>query len=131
MIVVDASAVLELLLRSETGAAVEARIFAPNESLHAPELVDLEVAQVLRRYERAGGMSAQRAEEALDDLAALPLERYPHRPLLARVWELRPNLTAYDAAYVALAELLEAPLLTCDGALARAPHRARVELAEG
>ena len=131
MIVVDASALLELLLRSAAGAAVEARIFAPNESLHAPELVDLEVAQVLRRYERAGTMSAQRAEEALDDLAALPLERYPHRPLLARVWELRPNLTAYDAAYIALAELLEAPLLTSDGALARSPHRARVELAGG
>ena len=128
MIVLDASAALELLLVTDLGRALADRLLEPRESLHAPELVDLEVAQVLRRFERAKTLSAARAEQALDDLAALPLERYSHRLLLRRAWELRPNLTLYDAAYVALAELLDAPLLTCDAALARAPYAARVEL---
>ena len=86
------------------------------------------VAQVLRRYERTGGLSTTRGAGALRDLEDLAIERYPHRPLLPRVWELRANLTAYDAVYVALAEALEATLLTGDARLARAPHRARVEL---
>jgi predicted nucleic acid-binding protein len=128
LIVLDASAALELLLMTETGERLVERIFAPTETLHAPELLDLEVAQVLRRYERGKALAASRAAEALDDLAALPLERYSHRLLLPRAWDLRANLTLYDAAYVALAELLDAPLLTCDAALARAPHAARVEL---
>lgn len=128
MIVLDASALLELLLVTPTGRAIAERAFAPAASLHAPELIDLEVAQVLRRYERAGALPAGRAAEALQDLADLRLERYSHRLLLPRIWELRANSTAYDAAYVALAELLDAPLLTCDAALAAAPHGARVEL---
>ncbi len=131
MIVVDASAALELLLLTESGHEIADRIFDPGESLHAPELIDLEIAQVLRRYERLGALSATRADEAFADWTALPLERYAHRLLLPRVWELRANLTAYDAAYVALAELLDATLLTCDAALARAPHGAKVELVEG
>ena len=128
MIVLDASAAIELLLLTRTGSSLVDRVFAPGEDLHAPELVDLEVAQVLRRFERAGELGAERARQALDDLADLPLERYAHRLLLPRAWELRSNLTIYDAVYVALAELLDAPLLTCDAALARAPHDARVEL---
>lgn len=101
----------------------------PLESLHAPHLIDLEVLQVLRRYVLHGDLAPGRAQEALDDLAALPLERYSHQPFGARVWELRHNLTAYDGAYVALAEALDAPLVTADGPLARSTgHRARVEV---
>lgn len=128
MIVLDASALLELLLATPIGLDVGARVFAAEETLHAPELLDLEVAQVLRRYERSGELTAERAAQAIEDLADLQVQRYPHLPLLARAWQLRANLTAYDAAYVTLAELLEAPLLTCDGRIARAPHGARVEV---
>lgn len=129
MIVVDASALLEVLLRTPAAPSVELRLFEPGETLHAPHLVDLEIAQVLRRYAVAGQISGVRGREALDDLAALRLRRWPHEPLIPRVWELRQNLTAYDAAYVALAEALDAPLLTRDRRLATAPgHGARVEL---
>ena len=86
-----------------------------------PELADLEVESVLRRQLRAGAIDARRARLALDDLAALPARRAPHRPLLVRCWELRDNLTPYDAAYVALAEALHATLLTGDRRLAQAP----------
>lgn len=129
MIVLDASAVLELLLGSPGGVAVRERIASPEESLHAPQLLDLEVLQVLRRYCASGALSSQRARQAIDDLAALDLERYPHEPLLDRVWQLRRNVTAYDAAYVALAEALDAPLVTFDARLASASgHRARIQL---
>lgn len=129
MIVVDASAILEVLLNTRAGAAVAERLFAPGETLHAPHLVDLEVAQVLRRYALAGELDSGRGLEALEDLADLPLTRYPHDLLLPRIWELRRNVTAYDAAYVALAEALSAPLVTRDAALAAAKiHHARVEL---
>ena len=127
MIVVDASAAVELLLGTARGAVI-AEIFDPAESLHAPELIDLEIAQVLRRYERARILDAARAEAALRDFADLPIERYSHRLLLPRAWELRANLTIYDAVYVALAELLEAPLLTGDTSLNASQHRARIEL---
>lgn len=129
MIVVDASALLEVLLNTSAGSGIAGRLFADGETLHAPHLLDLEIAQVLRRYARVGGLDATRGSQALDDLADLPLARYPHEPFLARIWELRDNLTAYDAAYVALAEALGAPLVTRDAALA-APrvHRARVEV---
>ena len=104
--------------------------FSANETLHAPHLIDIEVAHVLRRYASAGDMSAERGREALEDLADLSLRRYPHEVLLPRVWELRANLSAYDAIYVALAEALDAPLFTRDRRLAGAPgHHARVELA--
>jgi predicted nucleic acid-binding protein len=129
MIVLDASAVLELLLGGPGGVVVRQRIASPDETLHAPHLLDLEVPQVLRRYSASGALSSERARLAIEDLAALDLERYPHEPLLDRVWQLRDNLTAYDAAYVALAEALDAPLLTFDARLANAPgHRARIEL---
>ncbi|HET9177595.1 MAG TPA: type II toxin-antitoxin system VapC family toxin [Terriglobia bacterium] len=128
MIVVDASAVLEVLLQTPAAARVGGRIFAAGETLHAPHLLDLEVAQVLRRYARSGVFSAKRASEALADLADLPLNRYPHLILLQRIWQLRHNVTAYDAAYLALAEALDAPLVTRDRALASAGARVRVEI---
>ncbi len=129
MIVVDASAILEVLFGTPDGARVAERLFTPGETLHAPHLLDLEVAQVLRRYALAGELDSARGLEALDDLADLPLTRYPHDLLLPRIWELRRNLTAYDAAYVALAEALAAPLVTRDAALVSVRvHHARVEL---
>lgn len=129
MIVVDASAALEVLLRTPAAPAVETRLFDPRQTLHAPHLLDVEVAQVLRRYALADEIDAQRCRTALDDLGDLPVHRYPHDVLLPRIWALRANLTAYDAAYVALAEALDAPLLTRDRRLATAPgHAARVEL---
>ena len=129
MIVVDASAMVEVLLLSPVGRRLQSRLFAPGETLHAPHLVDLEVAHVLRRYCLAGAITAERGREALEDLAGLPLTRHGHTPFVPRSWELRDNLTAYDAAYVALAEFLEAPLITRDGALARSGgHCAVVEL---
>ena len=129
MIVIDASALLEVLLNTLASGRVTERLFSQNETLHAPHLLDLEVAQVLRRYTLSGEMDAERSEQVLDDLADLPLNRYPHDVFLRRIWALRRNLTAYDAAYVALAEALEAPLITRDAALARASgHRAHIEL---
>ena len=128
MIVLDASAAIELLLLSSTGLRVSDRVFRGGETVHAPELLDLEVLQVLRRRERDGDLTSRRALEALEDLADMGIERYPHGLLMARVWELRANLTAYDAVYVALAEVLEVPLVTCDARLQRAPHDAKVEV---
>lgn len=129
MIVLDASAAIEWLLQTAAGARVEARIFAREATLHAPHLIDVEVAQVLRRYVGAGALTASRGREALEDLLDLPLTRYPHDLLLERVWELRDNLTAYDAVYVALAEALDSPLITCDGKIAAAAgHDASVEV---
>jgi predicted nucleic acid-binding protein len=128
LIVVDASAVVELLLRTNTGKRVEDRLFSRGESLHAPHLLDVEVAQALRRFALDTELSPERGAQALEDLIDLPVHRYPHDFLLERIWELRRNLTAYDAAYVALAETLIAPVVTCDGALASAPgHAARIE----
>jgi predicted nucleic acid-binding protein len=129
MIVVDASALLESLLRTPAAEAVERRLFNPRQTLHAPHLLDVEVAQVIRRYEANGEIDSERGRAALVDLADFPLHRYPHDFLLPRVWDLRNNLTAYDAVYVALAEALDAPLLTRDQRLAAAPgHHAVVEL---
>jgi predicted nucleic acid-binding protein len=130
VIVVDASTVLEVLLRTPAAPAIERRLFAAGEALYAPHLVDIEAAHVLRRYAAAGDMSAERGRDALDDLADLSIRRYPHDIFLPRVWELRANLSAYDAVYIALAEALGAPLLTRDHRLARSTgHYARVELA--
>ncbi len=129
MIVIDASAMLEVLLVTPTAMAIKGRIFDPDQTLHAPHLLDLEIAQVLRRYCHIGDLEPERAEEALADLAALGVVRYPHDLFLPRIWELRHNVTAYDASYIALAEELSAPLLTRDQSLAAAPgHRAAVEV---
>jgi predicted nucleic acid-binding protein len=129
VIVVDASALLEALLRTPVAAAVERRLLGSGETLHAPHLLDLEVARVIRRYAAAGELDAERGREALADMADYSLFRYPHDFLLPRVWELRNNLTAYDAIYIALAEALGAPLLTRDRRLAAASgHHAQVEL---
>ncbi|MHC4960121.1 MAG: type II toxin-antitoxin system VapC family toxin [Planctomycetota bacterium] len=129
MIVLDASAAVELILGTPNGRRVAERIADPRRSLHAPHLLDVEVAQVLRRYERSRVVDAERATAALRDLGQLGIRAHEHAILLPRVWELRANLTAYDAVYVALAEGLDAPLLTLDTRLASAPgHRARIEV---
>ena len=126
MIVLDASALLELILDTSTGQLVAHRIADPGEGLHVPHLADIEVVQALRRYVREGEIDAGAAEVALDDLRALDLQRHAHEPLLDRVWELRKNLTAYDAVYVALAEVLDGVLLTCDRRLSQAPGMSRL-----
>jgi predicted nucleic acid-binding protein len=95
-------------------------LFATGQSLHAPHLIDVEIAQAVRRLALAGLIDSKRGQEALSDLAAFSLQRYPHEPFLSRIWALRANFSAYDAAYVALAEALGAPLLTCDKRLATA-----------
>jgi predicted nucleic acid-binding protein len=130
VIVVDASALLEVLLRTPAAAAVERRLFEPSETLHAPHLLDVEIAQVVRRYAANGEIDGERGRMALADPADFPLQRYPHDLLLPRVWDLRDHLTAYDSIYVALAEVLDAPLLTRDKRLAALPgHHVRIELA--
>ncbi len=129
MIVVDASAVLEVLLQTAAAPAVSNRFFGRGDSLHTPHLLDVEVAQVLRRYAAARELDERRGHEALEDLRDFPLTRYPHDILLERVWALRHQLTAYDAVYIALAEALRAPLVTRDRRLASSHgHRAKIEL---
>jgi predicted nucleic acid-binding protein len=119
VIAVDAS-VVAVALADDGHDGDHARTRLRGERLTAPELVDLEVTSVWRRQVRKGAIDARRAALALADLAALPLRRASHRPLLARCWELRDNLTIYDASYVALAEALDVTLLTGDSRLARA-----------
>jgi len=127
--VVDASAAIEWLLRTQKGSVVEKHMFAAGQSLNAPHLIDIEVTQVLRRYVRERALTEARAEERLQSLLDLQILRHSHTFLLRRAWQLRHHLTIYDAVYVALAEALDAPLLTCDAKLATAPnHYAIVEL---
>ena len=129
MIVLDASAAVEILLQSKVGASLAVRLLSPESSLHAPYLLDIEVAQVLRRFVLRGEVQPVRAQQALKVLANFPIERYSHETLLPRIWALRQNLTAYDAAYVALTEMLGATLLTRDGRISRASgHSARIEV---
>ena len=99
MIVVDASALLEVLLNTPASVGIADRLFAPDETLHAPHLIDLEIAQVLRRYALSGQLEASRGLQALEDLGEFPLHRYPHDLFLPRIWELRANATAYDVAF--------------------------------
>lgn len=125
----DASAAVELLLGTPPGARIAQRLVGDGDPVQAPHLLDVEVASALRRAVARRLLDATRAAEALDDLADLAVVRYPHGPLLGRMWELRAKLSAYDAAYVALAEALGAPLVTRDARLGRAGgHRARVEV---
>ena len=130
MIVADASAVLEVLLNTPAGAEVGSYLFADEETIHAPHLLDLEILQGLRRYARSREIGALRAERALQYYVELLINRYPHDVLAPRVWQLRHNWTAYDAAYIALAEALDAPLVTRDRALATSGHQARIFLVE-
>jgi predicted nucleic acid-binding protein len=128
VIVLDASVVLEILLDLPDAPRLAQRL-ARDRSWHVPALLDLEVIQVIRRFAAQGRVARQRAAVAVADLLDLPVRRYPHLPLLPRIWALRAHLTAYDAAYVALAEFLGASLLTRDARLGRARgHRARVEV---
>lgn len=128
MLVVDAS-VLAPALADDASDGDAARARLRGEALVAPELIDLEVASVLRRQLLAGDLDARRAELALTDLVDLPVRRVPHRRLLTRCWALRQNLTVYHAAYVALAELLDLVLVTADARLSKAPGlRCEVEV---
>ncbi|HXA76175.1 MAG TPA: type II toxin-antitoxin system VapC family toxin [Candidatus Acidoferrales bacterium] len=126
--VVDASAMLGVLLQTPAAGRVNRLIFAANETLHVPHLIDLEIAQVLRRYVRSAIISAERGAEALTDLLDFPLTRYPHFILLTRIWQMRHGLTAYGADYLALAEALNAPLVRRDRAPARTSSQVRVEV---
>lgn len=120
-VVLDASVVVELVLGTRVGARVRQRLLDPGISLHGPELLDLEVLNVLRRYVQAGRIAADRAETAVRRLNELDLRRNRHGPMLPRIWSWRANLSAYDAAYVTLAEVLGGSLLTTDARLSRAP----------
>ncbi len=118
-----------LLNRGADAARIRKRMGQAGDDLHAPHLFEIEVASVLRRYALNGSLSPVRARLALGRLATLSISLYPHTALLPRLWELRDNVSAYDAAYIALAETLEAPLVTRDAKLARAPGiRAEVEV---
>jgi predicted nucleic acid-binding protein len=129
VIVIDASALLEILLRTDRADRLMERAFSGSEQMHAPQLLDIEVTQVLRRLVRQKEITVARAEQALQDLADLLIERHEHQALVQRIWQLRDSLSAYDGAYVALAEAIAAPLLTCDGKLAGSHgHRATIEL---
>lgn len=127
MIVVDTSAVVEVLAADHPRPPLVERL-AGDGDLHAPHLIDLEVSQVLRRLVSGRALTLDRALDARSDYADLALVRYPHHPLLDRIWELREMLSAYDAAFVALAEVLDVALVTSDARLARAHgHRAAIE----
>jgi len=129
VIVVDASALLELLLQTALGVRVESRLFRDGDELHVPHLVDVEIVQGLRRLVRTGEVSPRRASEAIADVNDFDLHRHPHADFLSRAWKLRDNISAYDAMYVALAEAADARVVTCDSRLAKAPgHSARIEV---
>ena len=119
MLVIDASVLAVALLDDgPDGDAVRQRL--RGEQLAAPALIDLEVVSVWRGLARGGGhLDARRVGLALDDLRDLPIQRFEHTPCLPRCWDLRDNLTSYDAAYIVLAETLQASLLTGDRRLAR------------
>jgi predicted nucleic acid-binding protein len=129
LIVLDASALLEILLRTPVAERLMDRALDGSERMHSPHLLDVEVTQVLRRLVLRKEITVARAEQALDDLSKLIIERHEHQSLVGRVWQLRDSMSAYDGVYVALAEALDAPLLTCDTKLAGAHgHHANIEL---
>ncbi len=127
MLVLDASAAVELVLETPLGRAVAARLVRESGPLHAPHLLDVEVLSALRLLVRTKEVPAEAAESALSSFGLLPIVRYPHSYLLERAWELRASVSAYDAMYVSLAEALGAPVLTCERRLARA-HRLRANV---
>jgi predicted nucleic acid-binding protein len=126
--VLDASAAVCILLNTPAPRASALRRRLAGEDVQAPHLIDLEVTQTLRRLVFGGSLPLDRAHDALSDLEQFPLIRYPHYPLLGRIWQLRANVTPYDASYVALAELLAVPLLTLDARLGRAGTGAIIEI---
>jgi predicted nucleic acid-binding protein len=129
MIVLDTSAAVDWLLQTPSGLRIEQRIYSHEDTLHSVHLIDVEFVQVLRRLVREGALTPRRAEEAMEDMAALRITRYAPVVLMQRIRQLRQNLTAYDAAYVALAEALQAPLITRDHRIASAPgHSAAIEV---
>jgi predicted nucleic acid-binding protein len=129
VIVADASVVVEVLLNTRKGIEIGSRFLRGEETVHVPHLLDLEVLQTMRRYTRSATVGTLRAEQALRYYVEMQLVRYPHVVLAPRIWALRHNWTAYDAAYIALAEALDAPLITCDRAMAaNSGHSAEVIL---
>ena len=129
MIVADASAIIEFLLQTTLGMRIEERLYRDGDEIHAPHLLDVEVLSALRRLVRAREVPPDRAEEAIQDLGLLRIVRHAHLDLAGRAWELRHNFTAYDAMYVALAESLDATIVTCDGPLSAARgHSAFIEV---
>ena len=129
MIVVDASALLEVLLLRPAASDVESWLSQANQTIHAPYLIDVEVTQVIRRFALQGKIDNQRGRSVIEDYSLMSIRRYPHTPFLFRAWELRNNFSAYDAIYIALAESLDVPLITCDRRLAGAAgHSARIEV---
>ena len=127
MIVLDASVVVELLTGGTLAESLRRQLAELNDSFIVPHLLDVEVASALRRLVVGQRIDSHRSEQLLMSLASLPAVRYAHTPLLSRIWELRHNFTAYDAAYVSLAEATNSVLYTCDEKLARG-HRAQVML---
>lgn len=127
--VLDASGAVELLLNTEAGKRLAARLADDAKVVHVPHLIDLEIAQVLRRYVRHGTLNARSGALSLERWRSLDVQRYSHEPLLDRIWQLRANVTAYDAVYVALAETLRTVLFTGDRRLADMPGvNAAIEL---
>ncbi|MXY51940.1 MAG: type II toxin-antitoxin system VapC family toxin [Gammaproteobacteria bacterium] len=128
--VLDASAAIEFLLNTGPGSRLAARLVDEREAVCVPHMIDLEIAQVLRRYVLQGALGVERGSLALAHWRSLEVDRYPHEPFLSRIWELRSNVSAYDAVYVALAEALSTVLVTADRRLAGAPGvGALIELA--
>lgn len=128
MLVIDASVVVAALTTTRAAALVH-ELLSDEQTLHAPDLIQLEVAQALRKLLVSGVIEEEIARNAFGQFLDLPLTTYPHGALMRRVWELRHNMTAYDAAYVALAEALRAPLYTSDTRLAKsAGHRAKIRV---
>ena len=120
LIVLDSSAAIELLESTAAGVRIAERIAETSDSLHAPHLIDLEVASALRKKVRLGAMGEGPATKLLALFQQLQIDRHDHELLMPRIWDLRDCLSCYDASYVALAEALEATLVTCDGRLSRA-----------
>jgi predicted nucleic acid-binding protein len=127
--VLDASAAIELILNTAAGRRLAKRLADESVAIHAPHLIDVEIAQVLRRYVAHKAFPEARASLALEHWRSLQIARYPHEPFLGRIWHLRDNFSAYDAMYVSLAQALSTVLLTSDQKLARAPNvGAQIEL---
>ena len=120
MFVVDASAIIDLILNRGPAERLRTRLFEAGQTLHAPHLLGAEVLHVIRRHALAGQIDARRTAEAIEDYLDITIELYPHEFLFHEAWQLRDNFTAYDAMYVALAHELKAPLITCDERMAKA-----------